>query len=371
MCADICFHDKNDGNPHAHIMLTMRPFEPDGNWGAKAHKVNSKKIPTVDWNEQTKAEQWRQSWATAVNAALESQNLETRINHRSYARQGKEKIPTVHLGVAAFQMERRGIRTERGDMNREIEITNKQIRQLQARINKLKDWLKTEATNTAPPTLTEVISGILNHENGASNYAKIRDLKAAAAVLSFLTSNHILDMTGLTDKINDINRQFNGVRDKLKKVERRLKTLDEHISHSENFKNYRGYKAQYAKLYAQYETLKKASGFGTERKAQKALEAANEYQEIHRAEIAQYETAERYLRNVLQGRFDPAKLPPITKWKEERTTKSTEQKTLYADYYRLRDEVKNSETIKRTVEQRTRGDEPKQEQRKRSYEMGL
>jgi hypothetical protein len=90
-----------------------------------------------------------------------------------------------------------------------------------------------------------------------------------------------------------------------------------------------------------------------------------------RAEIAQYEAAERYLRNVLQERFDPAKLPPITKWKEERAAKTTEQKTLYTDHYRLRDEVKNSETIKRTVEQLTRGDEPKQEQRKRPYEIGL
>ena len=78
MCADICIHDRNDGNPHAHIMLTMRPFNEDRTWGDKQKKEyildrNGKKqydqknksykcksIPTTDWNEQTKAEEWRE-----------------------------------------------------------------------------------------------------------------------------------------------------------------------------------------------------------------------------------------------------------------------------------------------------------------------
>ena len=38
MCADVCIHNKSDGNPHAHIMLTLRPFERDGSWGAKSKK---------------------------------------------------------------------------------------------------------------------------------------------------------------------------------------------------------------------------------------------------------------------------------------------------------------------------------------------
>jgi len=73
MCADVCIHDKKDGNPHAHIMLTMRPIEQNGTWGAKSKKEyildeygekiilksgeeKSRKINAVDWNEQTKAE---------------------------------------------------------------------------------------------------------------------------------------------------------------------------------------------------------------------------------------------------------------------------------------------------------------------------
>ncbi len=88
MCADICIHDTSSGNPHAHILLTMRPFEQCGTWGAKSRKeyvldengeriklksgeFKSYKLNTVDWNEPTKAEQWRAAWEIAANAALE------------------------------------------------------------------------------------------------------------------------------------------------------------------------------------------------------------------------------------------------------------------------------------------------------------
>ena len=100
MVADVCVHDTGEGNPHAHVMLTMRPIEPDGSWGAKSKKeyildnngeciklksgeFKTRKICTVDWNEQTKAEEWREAWSNAVNAALEKANHTVRIDHRS------------------------------------------------------------------------------------------------------------------------------------------------------------------------------------------------------------------------------------------------------------------------------------------------
>lgn len=182
MCADIAIHDKNDGNPHAHVMLIIRPIEQDGTWGAKQKKeyildrdgnkiydpkkrsYKCKSIPATDWNEQTKAEEWRSAWAEICNQELEQNGHAERIDHRSYARQGIDQIPTVHLGVAAFQMEKRGIRTERGNLNREIEVSNQRLRQLKARISKLQNWLKDEAANTEPPTLADVIQGILSKQ---------------------------------------------------------------------------------------------------------------------------------------------------------------------------------------------------------------
>jgi len=147
MCADICLHDTGEGNPHAHIMLTMRPFNEDKSWGAKSKKeyilnergeritlksgeFKSRKISANDWNEQTKAEEWREDWAKCVNFVLSRNGIDEQVDHRSYERQGLERVPTIHLGAAAHQMEKRGIETERGNINRNIHLINQQIQQL-------------------------------------------------------------------------------------------------------------------------------------------------------------------------------------------------------------------------------------------------
>jgi hypothetical protein len=266
-------------------------------------------------------------------------------------------------------MEKRGIRTERGNLNREIEFTNKQIRQLRARINHLKNWLKEETANTEPPTLAGVISDILSGGESKTRYAQIRDLKEAAKVLNFLTSNHISTLPELREKVSDFYGRQLAVNEKFKPIERRLKTLDEHLRHSENFKNYRGHKARYEKLYAEYKVLKNTTGFGAERKAQKALDAANEYRETYRPQIAMYENAEKYLRDVLQGRFDPKKLPPITKWKAERETLTAEKSKLYQEYSALKNEIREVEIIRKAAEQIARQIDPPKRTKAREMEL--
>jgi ATP-dependent exoDNAse (exonuclease V) alpha subunit len=115
MCVDLCIHDEDRGNPHMHVMLTMRPIEPDGTWGTKKKKeyildkngekimlksgeYKSRKVNAVDWNEQTKAEEWRAAWSDITNRYLEQSNRAERIDHRSYKRQGSDQVPTIHLG---------------------------------------------------------------------------------------------------------------------------------------------------------------------------------------------------------------------------------------------------------------------------------
>lgn len=149
MCVDFSIHDKEDGNPHAHIMLTTRPIEKDGTWGAKAtneyvldkngerilqkiDKQNRKiykrvKIETTDWNTKEFLQRSRSSWAEKVNQELEKKNLPQRVDHRSFKEQGIEKIPTQHIGVSANAMEKRGIESQRGNENREIKQANGQI----------------------------------------------------------------------------------------------------------------------------------------------------------------------------------------------------------------------------------------------------
>ncbi|MDD2362379.1 MAG: MobA/MobL family protein, partial [Oscillospiraceae bacterium] len=185
MCADVCIHDIGGGNPHAHVLLTMRPFNNDKMWGIKEKKdyaldENGDRIPIIDaatglqkldsrnrklwkrvyvqandWNNQSKAEEWRAAWEASANAALEKHGHESRIDHRSYERQGIEQIPTVHMGVAATQMEHKGIVTERGNMNREISRMNQILFAILAKLKQLKNWLKETVRPTANTSKTE------------------------------------------------------------------------------------------------------------------------------------------------------------------------------------------------------------------------
>ncbi|MGE5494657.1 MAG: MobQ family relaxase [Burkholderiales bacterium] len=342
MCADVCVHDKNDGNPHAHIMLTLRPFEQGGEWGAKSRKeylldkngarirlksgdFKTRKIDMMDWNEQTKAEEWRAAWADAVNAALELQGLGERVDHRSFLRQGKEETPTIHLGVAAAQMERNGIPTERGNINREIEVSNSLLSQLRVRINKLKDWLKSEAANTAPPTLSDVIRGILDGDEQKSYYGLMAAPDTAARVFNFLQENQITDMAGLREKVVKMYDRRLDMGDRLNRIDGRLHMLDENIRHM-------GYYHEHGEIYRQYQQIKRP-------KKQAA------FREQHYTEIALFESAHRYLKQYLNDQT-----PPLQSWKEERAKLLAERAVLNGKYNTLKKEVGEAEIVKRNVE---------------------
>ena len=156
MVADVVIHDKKDGNPHSHIMLTMRPFEENGEWGAKAKKeyildkngnktytkngsVKSRKIETTNWNKKETLEHWREQWAKYANKALEKANKKERIDHRSYEDRGIEKVPTRHEGPIVRAMEKKGIKTEIGDINRKIKEENKKLEIIENQIKLYQD----------------------------------------------------------------------------------------------------------------------------------------------------------------------------------------------------------------------------------------
>ena len=158
MIADFAIHDKGDGNPHAHILLTMRAIDENGKWLPKAHKVydldengerirlpsgewKSHKENTVDWNDRKYAEVWRSEWATAVNRYFEKCGIPERLELRSFARQGKDELPTVHLGPAVAHMEQKGIATEIGYYNRQIKSHNAKLGDLRRMLTLLKAWV--------------------------------------------------------------------------------------------------------------------------------------------------------------------------------------------------------------------------------------
>lgn len=113
MCATVSFHKSKSENPHSHIMLTTRTVDQNG-FGKKDRS----------WNARDLVENWRKSWADITNEHLKKNNIEQTIDHRSFERQGIDKKPTIHLGYVANEMEKRGVKSERGDLNREVERSN-------------------------------------------------------------------------------------------------------------------------------------------------------------------------------------------------------------------------------------------------------
>ena len=202
MCADWSLHDKGDGNPHAHIMTTVRSITNEGKWAPKSRLVydldengqrifqklnkqgykqyKSHKEDYNDWNSKERVEEWRSAWADCCNARLSEQE---RIDHRSYERQGIDQIPTIHEGYAARKIAAAGGTSERIEINNEIRERNslmrklaEQLKQIALKIkmlgNKLKELHEAEKVNN------EVI---ISSPDGIN---KLADIKPKAHIVS-------------------------------------------------------------------------------------------------------------------------------------------------------------------------------------------
>ena len=199
MCADAAIHDTDGHNPHAHILLTVRPLDEQGKWQYKTekeylcmkngeergftaaefraaqnegwekqypYKVGKKKVymtpsaaeaqglvradkhpkstrygrqnPISErWNSEEQLTAWRAAWADVSNRCLERAGREERIDHRSNAARGLDEQPTIHEGVTARALERKGIIADRCEINRQIKVDNALLRELKAEIKKL------------------------------------------------------------------------------------------------------------------------------------------------------------------------------------------------------------------------------------------
>lgn len=147
MCAQYAIHDsvnKKSGqrNLHCHIMLTMRPILEDGSWGDKQKKIykldeNGNKIRTKNgnykcttkdvtgWSSKENARKWRKNLTDLINRINSEKGYDENFwEYRSFAERGIEQLPQIHLGEKASALERNGIQTERGEINRNIKRHN-------------------------------------------------------------------------------------------------------------------------------------------------------------------------------------------------------------------------------------------------------
>ena len=208
MCADAAIHDTDGHNPHAHILLTVRPLDEQRRWQYKTekeylcvrngeekgftaaefksaqnegwekqypYKIGKKKVymtpsaaeaqglvradkhpkstrygrqnPISErWNSEEQLVEWRKAWADVTNLYLERAGRAERIDHRSNAARGLDDQPTIHEGVTARALEKKGIVSDRCELNRQIKADNALLRELKAVVRKLGQAVK----NTLP-----------------------------------------------------------------------------------------------------------------------------------------------------------------------------------------------------------------------------
>ena len=257
MCCDFAIHDSDPPghNPHCHIMLTMRALDENGKWLPKSRKVydldeNGERIrlpsgnrkchkeSTVDWNEQYHCEEWRQGWQDIQNRYLELAGSPEKVDLRSYERQGLDVVPTVHMGPAVTQRERRGIATNIGNLNRDIKSANSLLKNVRKTIRDLLLWIaearksnKSEAISS--PFLSDLLNKYLslrsNERGNWSSYGKQKgatdDLKAVSQAMIYLDSKGLVTLEDLDNALQGLNEKAEPISSEMKKAERRMQTI--------------------------------------------------------------------------------------------------------------------------------------------------
>lgn len=368
MCADFNIHDTGSGNPHAHILLTMRPMDEQGKWLPKSKKeyvldengerirlasgrYKTQKVDLVDWNSHDNAEVWRKAWADLANSFLEQSNRPERIDHRSYERQGIEQIPTVHIGVAASQMEKKGIVTERGELNRSIKAANRMLREIQAQIGKLKEWLSEifkakEALRAEPqqpksPDLSTLLFRHLDIQKAKGRkYSQswqqqhtADELKAISKAVNLLAEKGIFTLEELDAALSSVSDKASEIRSAMKPREARIKQLQKLIEQAQNFQ----------KTQPIHDEYKQIRWKGKQEK----------FAEAHRADLAVWDAANRYLRANLPD----MKLTPKA-WQTELAALTAENEAEYARLKAQREEVTELQKVRRYVDVALKADAP-------------
>ena len=374
MCVDYAIHDTDSGNPHCHIMLTMRPLDERGTWAAKSKKeydldengerirlpsgrYKTHKVDLTGWNDKDNTLLWRRAWADYTNDFLERNGSPERIDHRSNAERGIDEIPTVHMGVAACQMEKKGIATEKGELNRSIQKTNRLIREIRAQISKLKEWIADlfKARETAPeqppqsPNLANLLMKYLSVQREKSRkYSQswqqqhtADELKTIAAAVNYLSEHGISNLDELDASLSSVSDRAYSIREGMKTAEERMKKLQKLIEYGKNYTEYKPI----------HDELKKLQNGWTNKR--------DKYEEAHRAELTLWNAASRYLHaNLPKG----TKTLPIAEWEQEYADLKTQRDSDYTKLKDTRTNVSELQKIRKCVDIALRADQPEQAQ---------
>lgn len=306
MICDFAIHDKDDGNPHVHIMLTLRSLDEQGHWCQKCQKEydldengqrirlssgewKSHRVDFNDWNDHANGEIWRHGWETIQNEYLERNNRPERVDLRSYARQGIDKIPMVHMGPAVAAMESKGVQTNIGNLNRDITQHNSLMQSIRNIIRGLKSWVTELADAIAQmkePTLPEILiqyKGIREAERSTWSsksqlHGAVADHEKLMKAITFLREHNIDTVEQLIGKLDELEKTADDAKGILKQNDRRYDTIRQIKKSDEILK-------EHTPIHDAY--MKKGFKLTKER-----------YAEAHKDELDAYNRAYRHLKKV-------------------------------------------------------------------------
>ena len=353
MIVDFAVHapDKEEGgipNPHVHLLCPIRPLKANGKWGAKQHRVyhldergericdESGKyvfdaVPTTDWGKKETLLHWREEWANYVNREFAKKGLPYRVDHRTLEEQGIDRLPTIHEGPAVRAMEKKGIKTDKGDFNRWTQATTGALQSLRQKIKELLAWLKEikqELSASREPLLVDYLNAYYDERNAGawSNKAKVGNLKQRADAYNFLTERKLYtfdDLIAYTDALHSQMSEIKPERDKKKK---RIDEITDLLNQVENYKEYKP-------IYDQLNAIK----FKKRR---------DNFAATHKRELTMFYMARR----KLKPHFSEKGQLPITQWKQERARLEQEVAAIDAQHSNIWQEVKKLVNIQKCIE---------------------
>lgn len=340
MVVDFAVHepDREEGgipNPHFHFMCPIRPIEPNGKWGMKQKRVyvldeNGNRIPdgkgdyvfnavpTTDWGSPDTLEFWREQWAVMCNAKFEEKGLDVRIDHRSYERQGVELLPTIHEGPTVRAMEKKGIKTEKGEFNRWIRATNAFIRNLRKNLSALLEAIKEIKAEMDKPQAEPVIVPLqryfdMRNAKAYSQKARVSNLKTLNEMVNYLKANEIYTIEDLENRVSTLRDTVDDLKADMDKETARMKEI----------RKMPEYSAAYQQLKPVFDELQKI----------KFTKAKEKYKAEHAAELRQFYAARRKILDEFpDGKYDSRVLD------KEYAQLERQHKETYAKFVAIRDE---------------------------------
>lgn len=371
MCVDWAIHDsendKGQRNLHIHVLLTMRPLTENGEWGAKTKKIyvldeNGERIPLIDkktgqqkvdkrnrkqwkcqtvestdWNSRENAMMWRRDLADTINATNEQLGIAVHWEHRSFKEQGIDKEPTIHIGAVANALERKGIQTERGNINREIIRGNVLLEQAKEML----ELAKQEVRSIQYSGLKEVAVNVKNEVMEMIAKVAKRKGRLDLPIVSGKYLRKISDRTALQSadnaekfivsrKIDSFENLAKFTADREQKY-RQLETV--HLSKGQKLSRLK----ELSKIYALYTSIQATY---KESQSLKGL-AKMKYDKEHKESLAKYPELKERMQNLLQ---QGEKITP-KQWKAEMQSLQAEYDSIGKEQTKTATELAYAEVI--------------------------